>query len=104
MLKYPKEKVQSEEIAPFLNSLHNYLKYIKIMSWLPVTVDHQRSYIMPVIPITYTGFSGKKTVSGLPQNSVPGSVRILSTGIGNLSNRIPRSLRRSAELMGVFVV
>jgi len=35
MLKYQKERVQPEEIAPFLNSLYNYLKYIKIMSWLP---------------------------------------------------------------------
>lgn len=30
--------------------------------WLPITVDHQRSYIVPVIPITYTGFTGKKTI------------------------------------------
>lgn len=37
MLKYPKEKVQSEEITPFLNLLYNYLKYIKIMDWLPGT-------------------------------------------------------------------
>ena len=37
MLKYLKEKVPSEEIAPFLNPLYNYLKYIKIMSWLPST-------------------------------------------------------------------
>jgi hypothetical protein len=29
---------------------------------LPITVDNQRSYIVPVIPIGYTGFSGKKTV------------------------------------------
>jgi len=34
MLKYQKEKMPSEEIAPFLYWLYNYLKYIPIMSWL----------------------------------------------------------------------
>jgi hypothetical protein len=37
MSEYPKEEMQSEEITLLLNPLHNYLRYDKIMSWLPGT-------------------------------------------------------------------
>jgi len=42
MLKYPKGKVPSEEIAPSLNPLYNYLKYIKNFYWLPGTDSNHR--------------------------------------------------------------
>jgi hypothetical protein len=37
MSEYPKEEMQPEEITLLLNPLHNYLRYEKIMSWLPGT-------------------------------------------------------------------
>ena len=47
MLKNQKEKVQSEETAPFLIQLYNYLIYIKILSWLPLVDALRNQFVGP---------------------------------------------------------